>query len=114
MFSYSRFFIFFLIISCSFFFGQQKSRDTFLIKGANWEQMADYVSFFEDKSHKLSLDEVLTLERNHQFRKKVEYRVFNSRHTRSDFWFVRAIKKVSYKDLQLVRRCDNKDLECNF
>ncbi len=114
MFSYSRLFIIFLIISCSFFFGQQKSRDTFLIKGANWEQMADYVSFFEDKSHKLSFDEVLTLERNHQFRKKVEYRVFNSRHTRSDFWFVLPIKNVSDKDLQLVWSFYNNNFKVDF
>ncbi|WP_374329075.1 7TM diverse intracellular signaling domain-containing protein [Soonwooa sp.] len=114
MFSYSRFFIFFLVISCSFFFGQQKSRDTFLIKGANWEQMADYVSFFEDKSQKLSLEEVLKLERNHQFRKKKEYRVFNSRYTRSDFWFVLPIKNVSEKDLQLVWSFYNNNFKVDF
>ncbi|MGX9984989.1 sensor histidine kinase [Soonwooa purpurea] len=114
MFSIHRFLLIFIICCCSSIFGQQKSRDTFLIKGANWENMTQYVRFYKDSTRQLNLQKIIDLEQTQHFQKRGEYRVFNSQYTKASYWFVLPIKNVNSKELQVVWSFYNNNFKITF
>lgn len=109
------YFIFFLILfGGPFYLAQNKKVDTFKIKGANWENMSNYVSFFEEKSTRLNAQDVMQHYTNGEFKKKPEHRVFNSKYTHSAYWFVLPIKSECSKDLDLVWSFYNNNFGIEF